>query len=78
MDLHLLDCFCSGRGGAAGIAFWPSCSVPSFATLGLNGCGNGSGAAPVAQTAAGTYNFTVTASSGNLLQAQTAYTLVVQ
>lgn len=49
----------------------------ALATLGLNGCSNGSGPAPVAQTAAGTYNFTVTASSGSV-QAQTAYTLVVQ
>jgi hypothetical protein len=68
--------------------FWPArrsrhriwaillCAV-AFATLGLNGCSNGSGPAPVAQTAAGSYNFTVTASSGNL-QAQTAYSLVVQ
>jgi hypothetical protein len=52
------------------------CAI-AFATLGLNGCSNGSGPAPAAQTAAGSYNFTVTASSGNL-QAQTAYTLVVQ
>jgi hypothetical protein len=49
----------------------------AFATLGLNGCSSGSGAPPSAQTPAGSYNFTVTASSGGL-QAQTAYTLVVQ
>jgi hypothetical protein len=52
------------------------CAI-TFATLGLNGCSNGSGPAPVAQTTAGTYNFTVTASSGSV-QAQSAYTLVVQ
>jgi len=52
------------------------CAI-AFATLGLNGCSNGSGPAPVAQTAAGSYNFTVIANSGSL-QAQTAYTLVVQ
>ncbi len=49
----------------------------AFAAFGLSGCSNGSGAAPAAQTPAGSYNFTVTASSGGL-QAQTAYTLVVQ
>jgi hypothetical protein len=80
--------------GAYGLAFaglllfWPArrsrhrlwtillCAI-AFATLGLNGCSNGSGPAPVAQTAAGSYNFTVTANSGSL-QAQTAFTLVVQ
>jgi Bacterial Ig-like domain (group 3)/FG-GAP-like repeat len=68
--------------------FWPArrnrhrvwaillCAI-AFATLGLNGCSNGSGPSPVAQTAAGSYNFTVTANSGSL-QAQTTYTLVVQ
>jgi hypothetical protein len=70
------------------LLFWPMrrgrhriwaillCAI-AFATLGPNGCSNGSGPTPVAQTAAGTYNFTVMASSGSL-QAQTAYTLVVQ
>jgi hypothetical protein len=80
--------------GAYGLAFagvllfWPVrrsryriwtillCAI-AFATLGLNGCSNGSGPPPVARTAAGSYNFTVTANSGSL-QAQTAYTLVVQ
>jgi hypothetical protein len=70
------------------LLFWPArrsrhrtwalllCAI-AFAMLGLNGCSNSSGPAPAAQTAAGSYNFTVTASSGNL-QAKTAYTLVVQ
>jgi hypothetical protein len=70
------------------LLFWPArrsrhriwaillCAI-AFATLGLNGCSNGSGPAPVAQTATGSYNFTVTANSGGL-QAQTSYTLVVQ
>ncbi len=49
----------------------------AFATLGLNGCSSGGGASSMAQTTAGSYNFTVTASSGGL-QAQTVYTLVVQ
>jgi Bacterial Ig-like domain (group 3) len=80
--------------GAYGLAFaglllfWPArrsrhriwalllCAI-GFATLGPNGCSNGSGPTPAAQTAAGTYNFTVTASSGSV-QAQSAYTLVVQ
>jgi hypothetical protein len=46
------------------------------ATLGLNGCSKGSGSAP-AQTAPGTYGFTVVATSGSV-KAQSAYTLVVQ
>ena len=45
--------------------------------MGLAGCSQGSGSTPTPETAAGTYNFTVTASSGNV-QAQSAYTLVVQ
>ena len=52
------------------------CAI-GFATLGLNGCSNGSGPAPPAQTATGTYNFTVVASSGSV-KTQSAYTLVVQ
>jgi Bacterial Ig-like domain (group 3)/FG-GAP-like repeat len=49
----------------------------ALTVLGLNGCsGGGSGSNP-AKTTPGTYNFTVTATSGNV-QAQTAYTLVVQ
>jgi hypothetical protein len=70
------------------LLFWPArrsrhrvwaillCAV-AFAALGLNGCSSGSGAPPAAQTPAGSYNFTVTASSGGL-QAQTTYTLIVQ
>jgi hypothetical protein len=49
----------------------------ALAASGLSGCSNGNGSAPAAQTGAGTYNFTVTASSGNV-QSQSAYTLVVQ
>jgi hypothetical protein len=53
-------------------------SLVFFRDAGVEGCGsNGNGAVPAAQTPAGSYNFTVTASSGGL-QAQTAYTLVVQ
>jgi hypothetical protein len=52
------------------------CAI-GFATLGLSGCSGGSGSAPPAQTAAGTYSFTVVASSGGV-KTQSAYTLVVQ
>jgi hypothetical protein len=45
--------------------------------LGLNGCSSGGSGNNAAETAPGTYNFTVTASSGNV-QAQSAYSLVVQ
>lgn len=45
--------------------------------MGLVGCSNGSGSSPAAQTAPGTYNFTVTATSGKV-QTEAAYTLVVQ
>jgi hypothetical protein len=67
------------------LLFWPArrsrprmlamliCAL-AFATLGLCGCGSGS--SPAAQAAPGTYDFTVTASSGNV-QAQATYTLVV-
>jgi hypothetical protein len=48
--------------------------VVAFTLLGLNGC---SGGGNTAKTAVGTYNFTVTASSGNM-QIRSAYTLVVQ
>jgi Bacterial Ig-like domain (group 3) len=51
--------------------------VTGFATIGLNGCSSGGGPAPAAQTAPGTYNFTVVASSGDV-QTQSSYTLVVQ
>jgi hypothetical protein len=51
--------------------------VFAFAAFGLSGCSSGSGPAAPAQTAAGIYNFAVTASSGRV-QAQSAYTLVVQ
>jgi hypothetical protein len=78
----------SGLAFAGLLLFWPArrsrhrvwailLYAVAFAALGLIGCSNGSGAAPAAQTPAGSYNFTVTASSGGL-QAQTAYTLVVQ
>jgi hypothetical protein len=49
----------------------------ALATMGLTSCSSGSTAAPTPETAAGTYNFTVTASSGNV-QSQSSYTLVVQ
>jgi hypothetical protein len=50
----------------------------ALAALGLTGCSSAGGSsAPPTATAAGTYNFTVTASSGSV-QSQSAYTLVVQ
>jgi hypothetical protein len=51
--------------------------VSALAAFGLSGCSSGRGPAPAAQTATGTYNFTVTASSGKV-QTQSAYTLAVQ
>jgi hypothetical protein len=54
----------------------PIC-VSALAAFGLSGCSSGSGPTPAAETGTGTYSFTVTASSGNV-QAQSAYTLVVQ
>jgi Bacterial Ig-like domain (group 3)/FG-GAP-like repeat len=51
--------------------------VSALAAFGLSGCSSGGGPTPAAQTATGTYKFTVTASSGNV-QTQSAYTLVVQ
>jgi hypothetical protein len=51
--------------------------VSALAAFGLSGCSSAGGPASAAQTATGTYNFTVTASSGNV-QSQSAYTLVVQ
>ena len=78
-----------GLGLAGLILFWPvRCRRPRFwttlgcllalAAMGLTGCsaGNSSPADPP-ETAPGTYNFTVTASSGNV-QTQSSYTLVVQ
>lgn len=61
-----------------GSRFWAMllCML-AFGALGLNGCSGGGGGNNPAKTAAGTYNFTVTASSGNV-QTQSAYTLVVQ
>jgi len=55
------------------VLFW----AIAFAALGLSGCSKGSGPAPSAQTAAGTYSFTVVATSGSV-KAQSDYTLVVQ
>jgi hypothetical protein len=50
----------------------------ALGTLGLTGCSSAGGnSAPPSVTAAGTYNFIVTASSGSV-QSQSAYTLVVQ
>lgn len=51
--------------------------VSALPALGVSGCSSGSGPAPAAQATTGTYSFTVTASSGSV-QAQSAYTLVVQ
>jgi hypothetical protein len=48
----------------------------AFTALAVNGCSGGVGSSGPT-TAPGTYNFTVTASSGNF-QTQSAYTLVVQ
>jgi Bacterial Ig-like domain (group 3) len=77
-----------GLGFASLIMLWPIrrrraaclwammiCAV-TFTTLGLTGC-NGSGSNTPPETTAGSYNFTVTASSGKV-QAQSSYTLVVQ
>jgi hypothetical protein len=77
-----------GLGFASLVMLWPVrrrraarlwamliCTV-AFATLGLTGC-NGGGSNTPPETTAGTYNFTVTASSGSV-QAQSSYTLVVQ
>jgi Putative Ig domain len=50
----------------------------ALASIGLTGCGAGNGRpADPPETAPGTYNFTVTATSGSV-QTQSAYTLVVQ
>ena len=49
----------------------------ALAAMGLTGCSAGSGATPAPETTTGTYNFTVTASSGNV-QSQSSFTLVVQ
>jgi hypothetical protein len=78
-----------GLGLASLALFWPVrrrkaarlwamliCTV-AFATLGLNGCSGGGGSNDPAKTAPGTYNFTITASSGSV-QTQSSYTLVVQ
>jgi hypothetical protein len=77
-----------GLGLAGLIIFWPirrkgsrvwamlMCTF-ALAAVGLTSCSAGSGAAPTPATTAGTYNFTVTASSGKV-QTQSSYTLVVQ
>jgi hypothetical protein len=77
-----------GLGLAGLIIFWPirrkgsrvwamlMCTF-ALAAAGLTSCSAGSGAAPTPATTAGTYNFTVTASSGKV-QTQSSYTLVVQ
>jgi hypothetical protein len=46
-------------------------------TLGLTGCGGGNSSSSTSGTAPGTYNFTVTATSGSV-QVTSAYTLIVQ
>ena len=49
----------------------------ALVAMGLTSCSAGNGSSPTPKTTTGTYNFTVTASSGNV-QAQTSYSLVVQ
>lgn len=51
--------------------------LSAIAAFAVSGCSKGAGQTPAAQTATGSYSFTVTASSGNV-QTQSAYTLVVQ
>jgi hypothetical protein len=84
-----LDSVAYGLGLAGLVLLWPvrRRGFPLFAmlictlalgSLGLAGCsGAGGSSAPPSATAAGTYNFTVTASSGSV-HSQSAYTLVVQ
>jgi hypothetical protein len=77
-----------GLGLASLVLFWPIrrrrtarlwamliCMV-AFTALGLTGCSSGGSNTPP-ETTPGTYNFTVTASSGSV-QTQSSYTLVVQ
>jgi trimeric autotransporter adhesin len=49
----------------------------ALAAMGLTSCSAGSGATPTPEATTGTYNFTVTASSGNV-KTQSSFTLVVQ
>ena len=76
--------------GLAGLAlFWPirrkggrlwamlACTL-AFTALGLTGCGGGGSGPAAAKTAPGSYNFTVAASSGSMMQSQSSFTLVVQ
>ena len=69
---------------AALLLFWPmrrkrAMVIILFALMfvGLNGCGGGSNGNQAANTAAGSYSFNVTATSGGT-QVLSAYTLVVQ
>jgi hypothetical protein len=78
-----------GLGLASLVLFWPVRRIRArlwttlgcllaLASIGLTGCGAGNGRpADPPETAPGTYNFTVTATSGSV-QTQSAYTLVVQ
>ena len=84
-----LDRAAYGLGLAGLVLLWPvrrrgfalfAMLICTFAlgALGLTGCSSAGGSSdPPSATAAGTYNFTVTASSGSV-QSQSAYTLVVQ
>jgi hypothetical protein len=49
----------------------------ALVAMGLTSCSSGIGTPPAPETTTGTYNFTVTASSGKV-QTQSSYTLVVQ
>jgi hypothetical protein len=84
-----LSAVACGLGLASLVLFWPvrrrrlrlwtslGCLL-ALASIGLTGCGAGNGRpADPAETAPGTYNFTVTATSGSA-QTQSSYTLVVQ
>jgi hypothetical protein len=77
-----------GLGLASLVLFWPVRRIRArlwttlgcllaLASIGLTGCGAGNGRPDPPETASGTYNFTVTATSGSV-QTQSAYTLVVQ
>jgi hypothetical protein len=83
-----ISAFAYGLSLAGLVLFWPIrrragrlgamlLCILAFTLLGLNGCSGAGGGSNPAKTVPGTYNFTVTANSGNV-QVQSAYTLVVQ